>query len=75
MRAKFPDLPLIVCADDDTQTEGNPGLTKATEAARSIGGLLAVPDFGNNRSEGVTDFNDMAALCGVLKRYGRQSSG
>lgn len=46
MREKFPDLPLILCADDDHQTEGNPGLTKATEAAQAVGGLLAVPDFG-----------------------------
>jgi putative DNA primase/helicase len=60
MRAKFPDLPLILCADDDKHTEGNPGLTKATEAARSVGGLLAIPDFGKDRQEGQTDFNDMA---------------
>lgn len=65
MREKFPDLPLILCADDDTQTEGNPGLTAATEAARSVGGLLALPDFGIDRPAGATDFNDMAALCGL----------
>lgn len=46
MRVKFPDLPLILCADDDSGTEGNPGLTKAAEAARAVGGLLAIPDFG-----------------------------
>ncbi len=45
MREKFPDLPLIVCADDDSQTPGNPGLTKATEAARAVGGLLVIPEF------------------------------
>jgi putative DNA primase/helicase len=65
MRDKFPDLPLILCADDDYRTEGNPGLTKATEAARAVGGLLAVPDFGSNRPDGMTDFNDMATLLGV----------
>jgi putative DNA primase/helicase len=64
MREKFPDLPLILCADDDTQTESNPGLTAATEAARSVGGLLALPDFGIDRPVGATDFNDMAALYG-----------
>lgn len=45
MRDKFPDLPLILCADDDSHTPGNPGLTKATEAARAVGGLLVIPDF------------------------------
>lgn len=63
MREKFPNLTLIICADDDTATAGNPGLTKATEAARSVGGLLAIPDFGTNRPDKVTDFNDLAAHC------------
>lgn len=49
MRAKFPDLPMILCADDDL-TAGNPGLTKATEAARAVGGVVAVPDFGRATS-------------------------
>lgn len=44
-RAKCPDFKIIICADDDHATEGNPGLTKATEAARTVGGLLAVPVF------------------------------
>ena len=65
LRKKYPDLKLIICADDDFRTEGNPGVTKATEAARAIGGLLAVPDFGTNRPEGATDFNDLAAHCGT----------
>ncbi len=59
MRAKFPDLRLIVCADDDAKTEGNPGLTKAREAAQAVNGLLAAPDFGANRPDGATDFNDL----------------
>lgn len=64
MRERFPALPLIICADDDAATEGNPGLTKATETAELVGGLLAIPDFGLDRPHGATDFNDMAALCG-----------
>jgi putative DNA primase/helicase len=65
MREKFPNLPLILCADDDQRTEGNPGITKATEAARSVGGLLAVPDFGTSCLDNATDFNDMAKLRGL----------
>ncbi|MBK8579488.1 MAG: DUF3987 domain-containing protein [Candidatus Accumulibacter sp.] len=65
MRAKFPDLPLILCADDDYRTEGNPGMTKAAEAARAVGGLVAVPGFGADRPEGATDFNDLAQRCGA----------
>lgn len=44
LRAKFPLLCLIVCADND-QTPGNPGVTHATRAARAVGGLVAVPHF------------------------------
>jgi putative DNA primase/helicase len=65
MRARFSTLPLIVCADDDADTQGNPGLSKAGEAAQSVGGLLAVPDFGPARPPGATDFNDMAAALGM----------
>ena len=65
MREKFPALRLIVCADDDSQTEGNPGLTKATEAARAMGGLLAKPDFGTDRPDGATDFNDLHQAQGL----------
>ena len=57
-------MSLIICADDDSKTEGNPGLTKATEAAQEVGGLLAVPDFGPDRKDGATDFNDLAAAQG-----------
>ncbi|MDH5644190.1 MAG: toprim domain-containing protein, partial [Gemmatimonadota bacterium] len=65
MREEFPTLSLIVCADDDTATSGNPGLTKATEAVRAVGGLLAIPHFGDDRPDGVSDFNDLYQHCGM----------
>ena len=65
LHTKYPDLRLTVCADDDYLTPGNPGITKATEAARAVGGLLAVPIFGNDRPEKATDFNDLAQLQGA----------
>jgi len=66
LRAKYPDWRLIVCADDDHATPGNPGLITATEAALAVVGLLAVPDFtGTERGQKVTDFNDLAKLAGA----------
>lgn len=65
MRAKFPDLAIIVCGDDDWKSDGNPGKTKATAAALAIRAKLALPQFGEDRPEGATDFNDMAAICGA----------
>jgi putative DNA primase/helicase len=65
LHERFADLTLVICADDDAGTEGNPGLTKAAEAARTVGGLLAVPDFGPDRPKGASDFNDMAQVRGM----------
>ena len=65
MRERFAEIQIILCADDDAATEGNPGITKATEAARSVRGKLAIPDFGTDRPDGATDFNDMAKVCGL----------
>ena len=63
LRAKLPNVPMIICADDDYRTDGNPGLTKGTEAAKTIGAQLAVPDFGPERPDGATDFNDLHVAC------------
>jgi putative DNA primase/helicase len=65
LRGKFPGARIILCADDDNRTEDNPGLTKATEAARAASGLLAVPSFGDDRPEKATDFNDLHQLKGL----------
>jgi putative DNA primase/helicase len=65
LRAKYPALEIIICGDDDHGTDGNPGLTKATEAARAVNGLLAVPVFPDNRGPKDSDFNDMARLSGA----------
>lgn len=45
LREKFPRLAVVVAADNDTETPGNPGVTCATSAARAIGAALAVPCF------------------------------
>jgi putative DNA primase/helicase len=65
MRAKLPDATMVVCADDDNKSDGNPGLTKAREAANAIGAGLAVPDFGAERPEDATDFNDLHVMRGT----------
>jgi len=65
MRQKLPGIPIIICADDDAETEGNPGISKANHAALAIGAKVAVPNFGDQCPDGVTDFNDMAALLGI----------
>jgi putative DNA primase/helicase len=65
IRSKNPEIKIIIAADDDHATKGNPGLTKATDAARAVDGLLAKPEFPNNRGAKDTDFNDLAQLAGL----------
>src|SRR6185369_1708765 len=65
LKRKYPDIVIVICADDDHATEGNPGLSKATEAARSVGGLLAVPCFPATRRPKDTDFNDLHRTEGI----------
>jgi putative DNA primase/helicase len=67
LREKFPRTTIVICADDDYRTAGNPGLTKANEAAAQIGAKVVVPEFGSDRPEKATDFNDMAAQFGLNK--------
>jgi len=65
MRNKFPDLPLILCGDAD---KSGTGQKAATEAAKTIDGLVALPDFTQEElaaDHPPSDFNDMAALHGL----------
>jgi putative DNA primase/helicase len=46
LRANLPrSVRLVICADDDQNTSGNPGLTKANQAARAVGAAVARPTF------------------------------
>ena len=63
MRERYPAAALVILADLVKAT-GEPD-PHAIEAARSVGGKLAIPDFGTDRDPDMTDFNDMAHSCGA----------
>ena len=65
LRGEFPNRRLIICADDDVNSSGNPGLSKARAAAQAIGALLAIPNFGRSRPDESTDFNDLMRHLGA----------
>jgi len=64
-RERYPTASIVICADDDHETKGNPGMTKAASAARATGALLSVPAFGADRPKDATDFNDLHLLHGL----------
>ena len=61
---QYPNIQVVICADDDWQTDGNPGFAKALEASRASNALVATPVFGEERGKKDTDFNDMALAAG-----------
>ncbi len=63
MRERYPAAALVILADLLKAT-GAPD-PHAIEAARAVGGILAIPDFGTDRDPDMTDMNDMAVMCGV----------
>jgi putative DNA primase/helicase len=50
IRANRPDARIVLCADDDAATDGNPGLSAAKLAAHAVRGFLAVPRFAEERA-------------------------
>lgn len=67
LRERFEKAHIIIAADDDWQTSGNPGLKDAKKAAAEFRCAVAIPDFSDadERQPKETDFNDMFARCGA----------
>ena len=61
----YPALTLVMAADDDHLTPGNPGMAAAKQAALAVGGFVVVPQFPAGRPPKANDFNDLAALAGL----------
>lgn len=67
-RARLPNADITFAADNDAYKPhvGNVGVRYASEAARAVGGLVAVPDFtGLDTSTEPTDFDDLHRLAGL----------
>lgn len=62
-RALYPERTIVLCADNDQFTDGNPGLAKAREALKAIRSgpsLIACPEFADEAlADKPTDFNDL----------------
>lgn len=63
VRRLRPDAAIVIAADDDAETKGNPGIAAATAAAEACGGVVARPAIGGHA--GKLDFNDMANALGA----------
>ncbi len=64
LRAKYPTVKLVICADNDFHADGKPntGLLAAEKAAQAVNGVLAVPPVLDNSK---TDWNDVFVTQGL----------
>jgi len=68
VRLKWPDREIIISADNDQFTAGNPGLRDAGEAAKAVKAFLAIPQFADEAlADRPTDFNDLCRLAGLAE--------
>lgn len=65
LKAQYPDVPIIIAADNDHQSPGQPSLTAANTAAQAVGCPVAVPDFGTNKESHLKSFHDLHQLWGL----------
>jgi putative DNA primase/helicase len=62
IKEKHPGLQLVIAADNDTGTEGNPGMKHGQKAAQAVGGILVYPQFKEGQG---SDFNDLQQVSGL----------
>jgi putative DNA primase/helicase len=69
LRGLYPDARLLICADDDYRTEGNPGRDRALQVCKALDRCdMTWPSFANlTRGEKDTDFNDLHVLAGLRR--------
>lgn len=64
LRRQFGQATIIIAADNDVWTEGNPGVMHARQASTMSSALLAIPKF-EVVSDQPTDFNDLHKIHGI----------
>ena len=63
IHAKYPELKIIICADNDAYGTTNTGIIKAKEASRGCRAKVIAPKFKDTETR-PTDFNDLFVLEG-----------
>ena len=62
LHGRYRRTKILVCADDDYLTTGNPGVANAETASLAVNGAWVKPVFAEERptdQKGATDFNDL----------------
>ncbi|TXH90341.1 MAG: toprim domain-containing protein [Rhodoferax sp.] len=68
LHGRYKKARILICADDDAFSDGNPGVTCASAAALEVGGAYVAPRFADeearraayeSKGQKITDFNDL----------------
>ncbi len=74
LRKRYKRARILICADDDCFTDGNPGVTAASAAALAVSGEWVKPAFADEEARRakhaanghkLTDFNDLQSVDGA----------
>lgn len=74
LRKRWKRAHVLICADDDCWSEGNPGVMSASTAALAVGGAWVKPTFADEEARQarhaangtkITDFNDLHVAEGL----------
>lgn len=74
LRKRYKNAQILILADDDVFSEGNPGVTCASAAAMEVGGAFVAPVFSDDgarraafdaKGTKLSDFNDLHLLEGL----------
>ncbi len=74
LKARYKGVNILICADDDAFSAGNPGISCASAAALEVGGAWVAPLFADEparqaayakNGSKLTDFNDLHAAEGL----------
>ncbi len=65
LHAQYPNVPIIIAAEDDQLTPGQPSLVAANKAAQAVAGTVSVPALGTNKESKPTTFNDLHQQYGL----------
>ena len=72
LRARWPGCRLLICADDDWRTAGNPGREKERQVVKTVDRCeFTWPVFPSDRGDKDTDFNDLHVLAGLRRVHGQ----
>lgn len=61
---QYPQVELIIAADNDQDKDPNTGVSTAVEVAQKFGLRAIIPQFPDGAT-GMSDFNDLHNLCGI----------